>query len=77
MVHHTPNIVTPNSRSTHLPKKRNMRSDSLVHALVFNIHNTMLEASLLYDFADGRIMNVRYFWEQVVLNLEVQSAHIP
>ena len=54
-----------------------MRNDGMAHPAVFDVPDTILFAGLFDDLADGRVVNVRYFREEVVFDLEIQSTHEP
>ena len=54
-----------------------MRSHSIPHPRIFDIDQTIFETGLPDDLADRRIMNVGYFGEKMMLDLEIESAHQP
>src|SRR5580692_10172250 len=61
----------------HLTQKSHMRRHCLVDPRIFNVYQPILKAGLPDDLADRRIMNVRYFGEKMMLNLEVQATDQP
>ena len=44
---------------------------------IFDIRNAVILAGFSNDLAYSRVMYMRYFWKQVMLNLEIQSANPP
>src|SRR5882757_194948 len=54
-----------------------MRGNGITHPGIFNIDQAVLLAGLPDDLADGRIMNMGYLGEKMMLDLEVQSAYQP
>jgi hypothetical protein len=61
----------------HLPQKSDMRSDRITDPGIFDIDQPIFLAGLPDDLADGRIVNVRYFGEKMMLDLEIQPADQP
>lgn len=49
----------------------------LAHAGVFDILQLIFQAYFPYDLADSGVMNMRYFGEKVMFDLEIQSAYQP
>ena len=62
---------------SHLSQKGHVGSYGIAHPRILDIHQPVFLAGLLYDLADGRIMDVRYLGEKVMFDLEVQSAYQP
>ena len=54
-----------------------MRNNSMPHFWILDIGHIVFRAGLLDDLADPGIMNVRNLGEQVVFDLEIQSANQP
>ena len=54
-----------------------MRSNRIPHPRVLDIDQPIFLAGLPDDLADRRIMDVRYFWEKMMLDLEIQAAYQP
>ena len=52
-----------------------MRCNRQPHPGILNVGNVKLPAGFLDDLTNGRIMHMRYFGKQVVLNLEIESAN--
>ena len=53
-----------------------MRCNGIAHFGVFNVLHPKLLAGLFNNFAYLRIMDMRYFGEQMMLNLEIKTTHI-
>src|ERR1700712_1726871 len=54
-----------------------MRGYSITYAGIFDINQTIFLAGLPDNLADGRIVNVRYFREKMMFDLEIQPAYQP
>lgn len=54
-----------------------MRGHGITHPGKFYIRQPIFLASLPDDLADGRIMDMGYFGEKMMFDLEVQSPHQP
>ena len=62
---------------SHLPQVHGMRNNGMAHPSELCIFYIKIGTGLFDDFADGRVMHMRNFWEKVVLNLKIQSANQP
>ena len=54
-----------------------MRCNGISHPGVFNVFHAKLLAGLFNNLADLRIVDMRNFWKQVVLNLKIKPAYQP
>src|SRR6476469_1466460 len=54
-----------------------MRHNGLAHFTVFIVFYSIFMAGFFNDLTDSRVMNMRYFWKQVMFYLEVQSSNKP
>src|SRR5882757_1873669 len=54
-----------------------MRSNGVPHPGILDIDQTILLTGLPDDLTDGRIMYMRYLGENMVFDLEIQSADQP
>src|SRR5579872_1987166 len=54
-----------------------MGSHGITHSRIFYIDQPVFLAGLAYDLADGRIMNMGYFREEMMFDLEIQPPHQP
>src|SRR3984885_11713981 len=63
--------------SSHLPEKGDMRSDGITNPRILDVYKPIFLAGLPDDLADRRVMDMRDFGEEMVLDLEVQSPNQP
>src|SRR5258706_13044934 len=54
-----------------------MRGNGITHPGILDIDQAILLACLPDDLADGRIMNMGYLREKMMLDLEIQSSDQP
>src|ERR1700693_6217881 len=54
-----------------------MRSYGKPYISEFNVINTMFLTDLLNNLTKSGVMNMRYFWKQMMLNLKIQTACQP
>ena len=62
---------------SHLPQKGHMRGDGIPYPGIFDIDQAIFLAGLPDDLADRRIMNMRYFGEKMMFDLEIQPPDQP
>ena len=65
------------SGPAHVFQVRGMRNDGMAHFSEFNIFYAVFLAGLFNDLADGRVVDMRDFREQVMFYLEIQTANKP
>src|SRR5579872_4952581 len=61
----------------HLPQKGDVRGHGIMHPWIFYVDEPIFLTGLPDDPADRRIMNMGYFREEMMLDLEIQPAHQP
>mgnify|MGYP003352444206 CR=1 FL=1 len=65
------------SASSHLFEKGHVGGDRIAYPWIFQIGDAVFRAGLAHDLAERRIVDMRYFGEQMVFYLKIQSAHQP
>jgi len=60
--------------SSQLAHDSKMRGNRLGHGRKFVVAHLELAAGLLYNPADGRVMNMADAWKQVMLDLKIQAT---